>query len=188
MENFCDTYHVFKVHEQLDQAYVSEVRSTARPDGVHMFMFNTLAGDSRGLSLDSDGPTLPSIPGLPEALTRAQPSCNLFPNVTIVVDPGNLQFVMFEPVGPDRCIMHLWYYFVGRRGRGSRPPASPRAGLRRLDPHQPRGRRVCQRLQEGRSCDAYDGGRLAPYWDVGTAHFHRHIADAILGQGSFARA
>ena len=188
VENFCDTYHVFKVHEQLDQAYVSEVRSTARPDGVHMFMFNTLAGDSRGLSLDSDGPTLPSIPGLPEALTRAQPSCNLFPNVTIVVDPGNLQFVMFEPVGPDRCIMHLWYYFVGDAAEDLAHQQARELVYADWIHINREDEGVCQRLQEGRSCDAYDGGRLAPYWDVGTAHFHRHIADAILGQGSFARA
>ena len=46
---------------------------------------------------------------------------------------------------------------------------------------------VCRRMQEGRRCDAYDGGRLAPYWDVGTAHFHRQIANAILAKEGFAR-
>ena len=46
---------------------------------------------------------------------------------------------------------------------------------------------ICQRLQQGRHCDAYDGGRLAPFWDDGTANFHRQIAAAIRGEGAFER-
>ena len=44
---------------------------------------------------------------------------------------------------------------------------------------------VCRQMQQGRACDAYDGGRLAPYWDGGTAHFHGQVADAIVGRGDW---
>ena len=36
-----------------------------------------------------------------------------------------------------------------------------------------------------RGYDAYDGGRLAPYWDAGTVHFHRQVADPIHGREFF---
>tara|TARA_Y100000588_G_scaffold325180_1_gene358786 strand:- start:29 stop:1267 length:1239 start_codon:yes stop_codon:yes gene_type:complete len=186
VENFCDTYHVFKVHPKLDEAYTSQQRDMARPEGVHMFMFNTLTGDSPGLTVGVDGPVPPEIPGLAAECEREQRSCNVFPNVTVVVQPSNLQFVEFEPVGPDRCIMHLLHYFVGD---AAHDPAENAARERVYADWLHINREdegICHRLQEGRSCDAYDGGRLAPYWDVGTAYFHRHIADAILGQGEFA--
>lgn len=42
-------------------------------------------------------------------------------------------------------------------------------------------------MQQGRACDGYDGGRFAPYWDAGTLHFHRQVADAVHGTGAFQR-
>ena len=112
VENFCDTYHVFKVHPALDQVYVSAERSGAYPDGVHMLISNTLTGPYRLFS-PTTFDDLPSLPGLADDLIVAQHAANLFPNVTMVISPGNLQFVMFEPVGASRCIMHMWFYFVG---------------------------------------------------------------------------
>ena len=186
VENFCDTYHVFKVHPKLDEAYEPQARHMARPEGVHMFMYNTLTGASPGLTIDPDGPVPPEIPVLPEELKLNQPGCNVFPNVTMAVQSGNLQFVMFEPVGPERCVMHLLHYFV----RHAAYDPGERAARERVYADWLHINRedegICHRFQEGRSCDAYDGGRLAPYWDVGTAHFHRHIADAILGRSEFA--
>ncbi|MBC6441055.1 MAG: hypothetical protein GDA49_11750 [Rhodospirillales bacterium] len=49
------------------------------------------------------------------------------------------------------------------------------------------GAGICHRLQEGPSCDAYDGGSFVPYWDEGRLHFHRQIADALRGEGLFVR-
>ena len=187
VENFCDTYHVFKVHQELDRAYVPEQRATAQPDGIHMFMFNMLAGPGRGLTFDAKGPELPPLPGVPDELARAQPSCNLFPNVTIAISPGNLQFVMFEAVGPDRCVMHMWFYFVGDAAESAEHEQARKMVYAEWAHINAEDEGICRRLQEGRSCDAYDGGRLAPYWDVGTAHFHRHLADAILAKGAFER-
>ncbi len=114
-------------------------------------------------------------------------AANLFPNVTMVISPGNLQFVMFEPVGASRCIMHLWFYFVGDAAAAPEHEKARQmvyAGFATINAED---EGICRRLQEGRSCDAYDGGRLAPFWDDGTANFHRQIAAAIRGEGAFER-
>lgn len=187
VENFCDTYHVFKIHAALDEAYVPSDRSTAHPAGVHMLISNTLAGPGRGLTLDREGPELPYVPNLDDELLAAQPAVNLFPNVTIAISPGNLEFVMFEPVGPNRCIMHLWFYFIGDACDADEHKTAREMVYAEWAHINAEDEGVCRRMQEGRGCDAYDGGRLAPYWDAGTAHFHAQIANAILAREAFAR-
>ena len=186
-ENFSDTYHVFKVHPGLDDTYAQVDCSTAYPDGVHMFMLNTLPEPGHLFSpVKVRG--LPNLTGVPKERQLAQPAAILFPNVGMVVSPANLQFTYFEPVSADRCIMHLWFYFVGEAAEGPEHEEARQlivADFRKINVED---EGICLRLQQGRQCDAYDGGRLAPYWDAGTAHYHRQVADAILGRGAFARA
>ncbi len=186
IENFCDTYHVFKVHPELDRAYTLKDRTTAYPAGIHVLMLNTLAGPSRGLTLDPEGPAPPSLAGLAEDLMATQPSCNLFPNVTIVISAGNLQFVMFEPVAANRCIMHMWYYFVGDAAKAPEHEQSRDLVYAEWAALNAEDEDVCRRMQQGRSCEGYDGGRLAPFWDEGTVNFHKQVAYAVRGDGSFA--
>ena len=186
-ENFSDTYHVFKVHPGLDDTYTQIERSTAYADGVHMFMLNSLPEPGHLFSPVTVR-SLPELTGIRKERTLDQPAAILFPNVGFVVSPGNLEFVYFEPVSAGRCIMHLWFYFVGD---GADAPEHEEArqlvvaDFRKINVED---EGICLRLQQGRQCDAYDGGRLAPFWDAGTAHYHRQIADAILGRGAFSRA
>ena len=187
VENYCDTYHVFKVHPELDRAFVPADRSTAHPSGPHLVVMNTLVGPGRGLTLDVEGPTLPTLSGLAEELSTVQPTGNVFPNVAVTISPGNLEFVMFEPVGVNRCIMHMWFYFVGDAAEATEHESARQMVYAEWVNINREDEGVCRRLQEGRGCDAYDGGRLAPYWDAGTASFHNQIANAILAKDSFAR-
>lgn len=187
VENFCDIYHVFKVHPALDQMQTSADRFAMEPDGAHMFADFIMAGDGRGLTIDADGPVPPTIPSLPEHLRTSSPYFNLFPNVTMALFPSNLSFFMFEPVGPDQCIMHEWFYFVGDAAQQPEHREACERVYQEWADLNAEDLGICQRMQEGRSCDAYDGGRLAPYWDAGTVHFHRQIAAAIRGEGVFER-
>ena len=185
-ENFSDTYHVFKIHPGLDKTYSQVDRSTAYPDGVHMFMLATLPEPGHLFSpVTIRG--LPNLTGIPEELKLTQPAAILFPNVGIVISPGNLQFVYFEPVSAARCIMHLWFYFVGEGAEAPEHEKARQSIVADFRTINAEDEGITRRLQQGRQCDAYDGGRLAPYWDAGTAHFHRQVADAILGRGAFAR-
>lgn len=188
VENFCDTYHVFKVHPELDRAYTQEDRSMAHPGGVHLLITNATVGPSRGLTLDPDGPGLPSIAGLPDGLMATQVTCNLFPNVTIVIAAGNLQFILFEPVAVDRCAMRMWYYFVGDAARVPEHETARNLVYDEWTSLNAEDEDVCRRMQEGRACIAYDGGHFAPFWDGGTVHFHKQVAQAIRGEGLHAPA
>lgn len=187
VENFCDNYHVFKVHPALHEMQYPGDRFAMTPDGSHMFAHYTMADEGRGLVADSQGPTLPNAPNLPDTLLRNSPFLNLFPNATMAIFPSNVEFFMFEPVGVDRSIMHVWFYFVGDAANDEAHRDARRMVVKEWSDLNAEDSGICYRLQQGRSCDAYDGGRLAPYWDTGTVHFHRQVAHAIRGDGPFER-
>jgi phenylpropionate dioxygenase-like ring-hydroxylating dioxygenase large terminal subunit len=165
-------------------------KETRRPmtlAGPHLLNGYTFGVTGRGLAGDKSGAGLPLVPGLGDNLARQTRYAVLFPNVAVNVYPTNAQLVLFEPEGPDRTVMHLWYYFVGDAAEDP-ACAEPREKLyREWSDLNGEDEGICRRLQEGRRSDAYDGGRLAPYWDVGTVHFHRQIAEAVRGEGFFAR-
>ena len=187
VENFCDNYHVFKVHHDLHEMQVAGDRFAMDPQGSHMFASYTMASEGLGLTVDPDGPTLPVAPGLPADLLRNSPFCNLFPNSTMAIFPSNVEFFTFEPVSPEQCIMHVWFYFVGDAARSDEHREGREKVVAEWTQLNIEDSGICHRIQQGRSCDAYDGGRLAPYWDTGTVHFHRQVAHAIRGDGPFAR-
>ena len=188
VENFCDNYHVFKVHPNLHDMQVADDRFAMEPQGSHMFAYYTMAVDSRGLTVDTEGPTLPVAPELPDNLLRHSPFCNLFPNATMAIFPSNIELFMFEPVGVDKCIMHVWFYFVGDAAEDEEHREAREKVVAEWTDLNAEDADICHRLQQGRACDAYDGGRLAPYWDTGTAHFHRQIVHAIRGDGPFGKS
>ncbi len=187
VENYCDFYHVFKVHPALSAMMAKDTRRAMSASGPHLLNGYTFAMTGRGITGDKSGAGLPPIPGLGDNLARQTRYAVLFPNVAVNVYPTNAQFVLFEPKAVDRTVMHMWFYFVGE---AATEPAcvDPREKLY-LEWANLNGEDegICRRVQEGRRSDAYDGGRLAPYWDSGTIHFHRQVADAVRGEGAFAR-
>jgi choline monooxygenase len=187
VENYCDFYHVFKVHPALSAMMAKDTRRAMTPAGAHLLNGYTFAVTGRGIVGDKSGAGLPLIPRLGDNLARSTRYAVLFPNMAVNVYPTNAQAVLFEPVAPDRTVMHMWFYYVGEAATDP-AFAEPRdklhsewAALNGEDEG------ICQRLQEGRMSEAYDGGRLAPYWDVGTVHFHKQIGLAMRGEGDFAR-
>ena len=187
VESFVDVYHVYKVHPGLDKMMKAADRFPTEPDGVHMFNFYPFAGPGHGLSIDAESPKLPELPGLSEKLRSRCNFCILFPNSAMLIYPTNLQFVTFQPVGPDECIMHMWFYFVEDAAQAVEHESARETVYVEWTDVNAEDEDVCRRVQLGRSCDAYDGGRLAPYWDEGTLHFHRQIAAAIRGEEAFKR-
>ena len=187
VENFCDNYHVFKIHPALHALQDPTDRHPMYPDGQHMFSKFTIGAPGRGITVDPDGPMLPALSGLTPELESNSPFLNLFPNTTMAIFPSNIAFVMFEPVRPDHCIMHMWFYFVGDAAQSEQHQTAREKTYEDWTNLNAEDGGICQRLQQGRSCDDYDGGRLSPYWDTGTIHFHRQVAHAVRGLGDFAR-
>ena len=186
VENLADFYHNFKVHPgTVAEAYVPEKSGPFQGQGVHLSAVGTLTGPERMFSSVSLG-GLPVLSGLSQEQMLMQPSAVLFPNAAITVTPAIVDFIYFEPVTPGRTTMHMWYYFVGDGAEAPEHECSRQLVYTDFENANREDEGICARMQEGRTCDAYDGGRLSPYWDSCTAHFHRQLADAILGRGAFA--
>ena len=187
VENGADFYHNFKVHSSTsDVAFVTAESDPFLGDGIHLSAVAMLSGPDRMFSSVSLG-ALPILSGLSQEKMSMLPVAVVFPNSFIVARPGILELLYFEPIGPDGTVMHNWFYFVGDGADAPEHESSRQLVYADLENTNKEDEGICLRLQEGRTCDAYDGGRLSPYWDSGTAHFHRQLADAILGRGAFAR-
>ena len=188
IENFCDVYHVFKVHPALDEMQTDLDRFPMTPGGSHMLStFGLTDQAGRGLSVDPNGELLPSVEDVSEEMRKNLPFCNVFPNSTMILFPSNLEFIAFEPVGVDKTIMHVFFFYYTKDAAKSEQYAGARQQL--ADDWAlvlEEDAAVCSGLQTSRVCEAYDGGRLSPYWDGGTLHFHKQIAEAIRGLGVYA--
>ena len=187
VENFSDYYHNFKVHPgMVGAAYVAEESGPAHAAGVHLSLLSVMR-DPEHMFSTSTVAGLPPLPGLAEKKRFHQPAAIVFPNSGMVLSCDFLVFVNFEPVTPERSVMHLLFYFVGDAAQSAEYEIARWTAYREFEALNKEDAGICQRLQEGRSCDAYDGGRLAPFWDESTAHFHRQIANAVLARSVFPR-
>ena len=182
-ENGCDYYHIFKVHPDLDRAMAPETRRSMQLAGRHLVTEYTVATEGHGITPDSSAAPLPSLPDLLDEHEHRQ--LGLFPNVVVGLYATNAFFMFFEPSAVDRCVMHQWFYYVGDAAEDDAHRASRDEVCAEWEQLNGEDEDVCRRTQEGRR-GAYDGGRLAPYWDQGTAHFHKMVAHAVRGDGPFS--
>ncbi|MDE0417220.1 MAG: aromatic ring-hydroxylating dioxygenase subunit alpha [bacterium] len=179
VENYCDFYHVFKVHPALHQSMTKDGRKSMVTLGRHLMNEYWFEAEHRGGLGDKSGHGMHFIPGLRPEFENRQVFSAIFPNVAVNIYPSNAQCVLFEPLSAETTRMHVWFYFV--EGDHNDPAmAALRENFREdWDQLNAEDEGICRRLQEGRLCDAYDGGRLAPYWDKGTVHFHKQLAEVM---------
>ena len=179
VENYCDFYHIFMVHPTLHQTMANETRKSMLTMGRHLMNDYWFKKERRGGPGDKSGLGMTPIPGMkPENADRSAYTV-MFPNTALNVYPTNAQFVLFEPLGAGRTRMHMWFYFVAEDLTNPAFADLRENVYREWDALNREDEGICRRLQEGRLCDAYDGGRLAPYWDQGTVHFHKQIAEVM---------
>ncbi len=186
VENYCDFYHVFSVHPALDSAMADDMRRSMWPGGCHMFNGYSYEQASTGIAPLKTDVQLPQQPALPPELANSMVYGLVFPNFAVNVYPESLQAVHFEPIEHGKTAMHMWFYYVGD---AANVPEHEQARSDLYDDWyrlNAEDEGICRQLQIGRTCDAYDGGRMAPYWDAGTIHYHRQIALSVRHEGRFA--
>ena len=178
VENYCDFYHVFMVHPALHQVMGKEARKAMLCRGRHL-MNEYWLESNRGGAGDKSGVGMPFFPALSQANQNRSCYTALFPNVAINVYPTNAQFVLFEPLSAARTRMHMWFYYIGDAASDPAHAATRDNVVEEWHKLNMEDEGICRAIQAGRGCDAYDGGRLAPYWDTGTLHFHRQVVETM---------
>ena len=179
VENYCDFYHVFNVHPALHQSMTKDARKSMVTKGRHLMNEYWFEAESRGGLGDKSGYGMRLIPGLRPGFENRQVFSAVFPNVAVNIYPSNTQCVLFEPLSASETRMHMWFYFVEGDHDNSATADLRKSVCDEWDALNAEDEDICRRLQEGRLCDAYDGGRLAPYWDKGTVHFHKQLAEVM---------
>lgn len=185
IENFCDYYHIFKIHPALDRAFDKKGRRSSHPIGRHLFGEQNITA-RHGLSMDSTQPTLPYLAELTEEQKSYHFFVLLFPNFLLNLFPTNLEAIWLEPTAHDHTVMHMWFYYAdgvaeAEQFRGARDEVVDEWLIVNGEDAD-----ICHRLQLGRESDAYDGGHLSPFWDEATVNFHKQVAYAVRGEGDYA--
>jgi len=185
IENFCDYYHIFKIHPALDQAFDKVYRRSTYPEGRHLFGEQKITA-RHGLSTQSNEIVLPDLAELTEEQKSHHFFISLFPNFLLNLFPSNIQGIWFEPTALDYTVMHMWFYYAqgvaeAEQFRGARDEVVEEWLVVNGEDAD-----ICHRLQLGRESGAYDGGHFAPYWDEGLINFHKQVAYATRGEGAYA--
>ena len=179
VENYCDFYHIFVVHPALHQVMTKDARKAMLAMGRHLMNEYWFEAENRGGLGDKSGFGMPLFPELSAANQNRTCYSAVFPNIAINVYPTNAQFVLFEPLSAGRTRMHMWFYYVGEAASDPAHAALRDTVVEEWHKLNMEDESICRAIQAGRHSDAYDGGRLAPYWDTGTLHFHKQIAQVM---------
>ena len=174
IENWSDVYHVFAVHPLLDSMMDAKQRTGMSTDGNLIYCRwgydpNTIAREG-----------LPVATGLTGAAASSSFMGHLFPGLGVSFHPTMFLLWDYKPLAHDWTELALHIYLVGHAATDD-----AHAGLRKNKVQYYTGLNaeddeVCRLLQEGRSARGYDGGRFAPYWDKGTLHLAKLVAESVM--------
>ena len=188
LDNWADNYHLFAVHPALDQTMANEDRKSLENVGPHAFCRYGFIGDSdTGIEPTSGGVALPRAEGMSEAYQRSGGLGTIFPNIGLFASPTCFLFINIRPLAVDKCQMEVHFYYGSKEAAVGDQYTEARQALEAQWANlNEEDMTICHRSQVGRSCDDFDGGQLAPFWDLAQINLHRQWADAMVGEGLFA--
>ena len=183
VENYCDFYHVFRVHPELDASLAANRRTGMTCDGTVLHNRNWAEESRSTVTVLEHATVLPDLSGALEDGRRKTVFGIIFPNTGINIHRSDVQFTHFEPLGPARTRLHRWIYFPANVANDDRYREVRARICEDWERVLREDEQVCQWVQQGRQSKVYDGGRFAPAWDAGTRHFHRLVARAVGEDG-----
>ena len=182
IENYFDFYHVFKVHPTFHKKLSKSLRQPTKGDGH--FLHNQFWEEDTHpfVSTDPSDPALPPVSRSNESGLRKSVFGVLFPNSAVNIHGTDLQFTHLEPLAPNHTRMHRYFYFIGNAATSADYLRARQRTYEAWTALLQEDVGVCERAQEGRRCNAYDGGRFAPSWDSAAHYFHKLVADVIASE------
>jgi len=98
----------------------------------------------------------------------------VFPNLMINLYDGLGDTNIVVPRGPERCDVHIDFYFAERLGA-----AEIDKSMAVTDQIQGEDVRICEDVQRGLQSTSYDTGRFSVKREAGGYHFHQLLARAL---------
>jgi len=100
----------------------------------------------------------------------------MWPNLMLNIYPDNVSTNVIVPLGPDRVLTIFEWFFA--------PGTDPQAVAETVafsDQIQQEDIRICEQVARGLKSRSYDRGRFVAARENGVHHFHRLMAEALVG-------
>lgn len=174
IENYLESYHLPWIHPGLNSYSPLELH------GYETISPRIFGPYSEAYKADTvDDRTLPHFPGLPEVVAPRGEYPLVFPNLLVGIQRDHLFGIIIEPRGHARTIERLHVYPVddGTPETPERTQALDEI-MTGWDAIFLEDIGIVERMQTGRSADAFDGGVLTQFHDRCTARFMDLVADS----------
>lgn len=173
IENWSDVYHVFAVHPTLNKIMDESERTGMSADRNLIYC---RWGYDRATLEQEALPVASNLTG--QALTSSFMG-HLFPALCISFHPGVFLLWEYRAVTVDCTELRLHIYVAGGAANDPAFKEALDEKAAYYDALNAEDDEVCRLMQQGRRAQGYDGGRFAPYWDQGTLHLAKLVADAV---------
>ncbi len=172
LENYIEPYHLSAVHPALQAATPMSTYDLSH-DGPCMIGTAPIASRQVGW-----GEGLPAFPHTSERALNRLLYFVLFPSLGFGLTPDRFNFFQVIPDGPHRTREVIHLYFADAAMAAEYAPVRQGA-LEAWDALNNEDIWIVERLHQGRTSPAFDGGTLSPYWDTVTHHFARLVVDTM---------
>ena len=172
LENYIEPYHLSAVNPTLQAATPMSSYDLSH-DGPCMIGSAPIAERQVGW-----GDGLPAFPHTTERALNRLIYFVLFPSLGFGCTPDRFNFFQVIPDGPHRTREVIHLYFADAAMADEYEPVRQRA-LEAWDALNNEDIWIVERLHQGRTSPAFDGGVLSPYWDTVTHHFARLVVETM---------
>jgi choline monooxygenase len=178
IENYLDTYHLPMVHPQLGDVAAARRFLDVNLDGtVFGICYTTGAVDKP----KSSGQQFQRFQRLTDAQRAGQDILALYPNTLIELMPHHMMLVTIEPDGPDRCVEHLNFYFLGEDATNPTLESERQKTAEAWCEIMGQDIAILGDLQAtAHSPATARAADMSPAWEQGTAAFRARVASALL--------
>ena len=173
VENYAESYHLPFVHPELNTYSRLE-------DHYNIIEGDKFAGQGTAVYRqieDDDGSKFPDFPGLSEKWYRSGEYITVTPNVLLGVQRDHAFAIVLEPKGPARTLEYIHLYYAS-------PETSPSLRIKNAEQWKRvfvEDIDVVEGMQAARGAPGFDGGKFSPVMDGPTHHFHKWVAQRMVG-------
>ncbi|WP_272005022.1 aromatic ring-hydroxylating oxygenase subunit alpha [Roseovarius sp. ZX-A-9] len=175
LENFLESYHLPKVHPELNRYSPLEDHVLVVDDVFMGQLSLNYAPDDAGIGL-------PRFENLPEDRATTGEYLCLFPNLMLSVTPDHYRVTIVTPVTPELTHQRWEFFFVGEESKEEKYADLRQAVVERVKGVTHEDIPVLEMMQAGRHSPGFDGGRFSPFHETTTHKFQQLVAQGLSAE------
>jgi len=177
IENYCESYHLPTIHPELNK--ISNINDHYHIQGLP----NRFAGQGskKYEQLIKGNKKFNTFPNWDKSIIKNSEYVALFPNVMIGLHIDHFYVFWLEPIEMNKTKEHMQMYYIGNESaNGEELKELRKENLRFWKDVMLEDVSAIERMQDGRSSPAYNGGNFSPVMDQPTHQFHKWVANNLI--------